>query len=332
VRKLFIHVGPHKTGSTYIQKALLENREYLMSLGVTYPNVGLLGQYGHHEIVEKVKGLDRAALAAYLAQFLGGALTIISSENLDRLSLGEIQKLRNALTTLDPKLDVGVIYYYRNYMDLLPSWWQEEVKHGSTISFYEFALPHVWRPFSSHIVNPALVLDLFAEIFGKERIIVVDYDVAREKGNILHPILDLLGIDASVFNNEVVNASLGMESIEIIRALNAIAHANGEWHYHKMRALFLRKKKASAISGELDRLLASIREHMKPLHFEDGFFEKLVMDAFSTNYEQCLYNKTLGKYADRKVLVPSDTWMLSGDAVAGCERIYQHIISGDVSY
>src|SRR6202043_3381656 len=114
------------------------------------------------------------------------------------------------------KLAVKIIYYYRNYIDLLPSWWQEEVKHGSMISFYEFVLPHILRPFSSKIVNPAVVLDLYANVFGPDSITIVNYDSALQTGSILRPILELLGIEFGIVKNELVNSSLKVEIVEII--------------------------------------------------------------------------------------------------------------------
>jgi hypothetical protein len=52
--KLLLHIGPQKTGSTYIQKYCFENRHHLLSLGVNYPTAGRLehvSPYGHHEAV-----------------------------------------------------------------------------------------------------------------------------------------------------------------------------------------------------------------------------------------------------------------------------------------
>ncbi len=326
--KLYLHIGPHKTGSTFIQKVFFENRERLLRLGVNYPNFGFSGQFGQHEAVEKVRALEQGQLDEYLAPFLSGEVNFVSSENFDRLNSGEIQKLQKSLATAD----VRIIYYYRNHIDMLPSWWQEAVKHGSRISFHEFVLPHILRPYASNIVNPCVVLDLYADVFGKSNITIIDYNAALQRDTILAPLLELLGIELTGIINASVNASLKLEIVEIIRALNAIAEFNGQLRIHNIRTLFLRKRNSDEIRGEVDLLAAAIRHQMKPLRLTGGFFEHSVIAAFRKKYEGCFLNVLRDQLPDRELLVPSDTWMLTGRAVAACERIYQHVLSGDVSY
>jgi len=326
--KLYLHIGPHKTGSTFIQKVFFENRERVLRLGVNYPNFGFSGQFGQHEAPEKVRTLEQHQLDEYLVQFLSGEINFVSSENFDRLNSGEIQKLKQSLASVD----VRIVYYYRNHIDMLPSWWQEAVKHGSRASFHEFVLPHILRPFASNIVNPCVVLDLYADVFGKDNISIIDYNAALQRDTILAPLLELLGIELSGIINASVNASLKPEIVEIIRALNAIAEPNGQLKFHNIRTLFLRKKNAEEIRGEVERLAAAIRSQMKPLRLSGGFFEHSVIAAFRKKYEACFFNELRDQLPDREIFVPSDTWMLTGRAVAACERIYQHILSGDVSY
>lgn len=328
--KLLLHIGPHKTGSTYIQKYFFDNRDKLLELGVNYPNIGFGGQYGQHEIVERIKKLEPEQLLEYIANVLTLESNFISSENFDRLNAGDIEKLRAGLTKIPNGTDVRIVYFHRNYSDLLPSWWQEEVKHGSIVSFYEFILPHVLRPFSSNIVNPAIVLDLYANVFGKASITIIDYDRAR--GNILLPIFQLLGIEVGDVKNEIINSSLQIEFVEIIRSLNAIAKANNQWSIHRTRALFLRKRRESEIAKEVEELAALIRDYLKPLRVAGGFFEKTVSANFKSNYESCFFNKQSEELPDRTLMIPSDNWLLNQNALKMCEHIYQHIMTGDVSY
>jgi len=276
--KLFLHIGPHKTGSTYIQKCFFANRDYLLNLGVCYPNVDCGALYGQHGAVEKIKWLEQKELDKYWNQVLRTDINFVSSECFDGLNSPDIQKLSRALS----KVDVRIIYYHRNYVDLLPSWWQKEVKHGSTLSLYEFILPHILRPFSSNIINPCGVLDLYANVFGQDNIIIIDYDRAVQNEGILHPILELLTIEMAAAKNEIVNASLKVEIVEIIRVLNAIAHFNNQWNGLKVRALFFRKTQSAEISGEVEKLAAMIRDDMRPLRLGSGFFEGSVNSAFRT--------------------------------------------------
>ena len=328
--KLYLHIGPHKTGSTYIQRAFLENRDRLLKLGVNYPSVGLGeeigGHYGHHKTLVEVTKQEPNALKEYFAQFLVNDINVVSSENFENLNLEQIKKLRAALSTIDVK----IVFYYRNYIDLLPSWWQEEVKHGSMTSFFEYVLPHVLRPFVSKILNPAVVLDLYANAFGKENIIVVDYDRARNAGGILAPLWKLLGVELDGVKNEMVNSSLKMEFVEIIRALNAIAHANDQANGPKMRSLFLRRRKEDPIRGAVDKLSAMINEYKKPLTLGGGFFEKSISTDFRKKYASNFINQLSDDLPKREVMVPSDNWILTNDAHILCEDIFRQIAAGEL--
>jgi hypothetical protein len=326
--QLFLHIGPHKTGSTFIQKVFFDNKERLLGLGVNYPNFGFRGQYGQHEAVEKVRGLEQKQLNEYLSQFLSSEINFISSENFDRLTLHEIKKLRQSLSTVDVK----IIYYFRNYIDLLPSWWQEAVKHGSRVSFHEFALPHILRPFTSNIINPNVVLDLYANVFGKNNIIIINYDAALQKDTIITPLLELLGIELLDVVSTFVNSSLTPEIVEIIRALNVIAHWNGQLKLHNIRTLFLRKKNSDDVRSDVERVATIIRTQMKPLNLAGGFFEQSVITAFRKEYESCFLSIPLGRLPNRELLVPSDTWMLQPDAREASDRIYKYVMTGDISY
>src|ERR1700677_671907 len=121
--KLFLHIGPHKTGSTCIQKYCSENRDHLLKLGVSYPATARLegiAPYGQHEAVEKTKTLEQGELDQYFGQFLG-LTVLISSEEFSALTLSELAKLRQALAPFDTR----IVYFKRNCLDVLPSTWQQ---------------------------------------------------------------------------------------------------------------------------------------------------------------------------------------------------------------
>ncbi|MFT4941271.1 MAG: hypothetical protein ACI88A_004339 [Paraglaciecola sp.] len=52
MKKLFLHVGPHKTGTTLIQKFLLDNSAELFKSNVVYPK-RFLKFFGHHDFRDK---------------------------------------------------------------------------------------------------------------------------------------------------------------------------------------------------------------------------------------------------------------------------------------
>jgi len=192
-------------------------------------------------------------------------------------------------------------------------------------------LPHILRPFSSKIVNPSVVLDLYGNVFGKANITVVNYDTALRKEGILRPILEMLDIKTIPVKHKILNPSLKPEVVELIRALNIIAKFNDQLHFKNVSVLFLRKKGANAIRSEVERLTAMVREHMKPLKLNGGFFEHSVNANFRKRYESCFFNELPDNMPNHEVLVSGDSWMLKGDALEGCKDIYHYIMTGDVN-
>ncbi|MFK7993435.1 MAG: hypothetical protein AB8B87_04810 [Granulosicoccus sp.] len=60
MRKVILHIGRHKTGTTAIQRFLFQNKSLLEENGFYYPNLGIRG-FGHHDIGSL---LTRSAIAA----------------------------------------------------------------------------------------------------------------------------------------------------------------------------------------------------------------------------------------------------------------------------
>jgi len=128
----------------------------------------------------------------------------------------------------------------------------------------------------------------------------------------------------------VINSSMKVELVEVLRALNSIAKARNEWHFHRTRALFLRKMRDPEIADELDEVLAIVRAHLKSVKIAGGFFEKAVGTAFRAKYESRYLNRPYDVQPERDLQVADDVWLIRGAPY--CERIFDHLMSGDVSY
>ena len=53
---VIIHAGLPKTGTTYLQQRLVDNREWLASKGVRYPTLGQEVGPGHHNLAKWFRG------------------------------------------------------------------------------------------------------------------------------------------------------------------------------------------------------------------------------------------------------------------------------------
>lgn len=71
-RRIILHFGAPKSGSTFLQRALLKNRDRLRACGIAYPHPG----HGHPGNAARIADLDAAGLAALFAD---GADTVVLS-------------------------------------------------------------------------------------------------------------------------------------------------------------------------------------------------------------------------------------------------------------
>ncbi len=141
-QRLSLHVGLPKSGTSFVQALLAENRDQLRGAGHIYPFVRREGMFhaavelrGHHDRW----GLDPDAVAGTWERLLtrvrgfDGA-GIISHESLSGALPLQIERI--ARDTAD--LDLHVVVTARDLARQATAHWQEEVKNGRPWSFAEF--------------------------------------------------------------------------------------------------------------------------------------------------------------------------------------------------
>jgi len=216
-RTLILHVGPHKTGTTAIQQALLAAQDGLHAAGwhfETFPE----GPAGAHGIADHLNtGQTDRALETLATLDKSDRNLVISSENFSRLNEEQAAILTGAL-----KQHVGrirVVYYLRNPLDRLQSTWREWVKHGYRYSFVEFLGGRFLKPLNEPEINEMLKIAPWAAAVGAENLDLHVYDgipdVAAHFLQTCFPGLAQPGTGGE----RKVNASLGLYKSEVYRAL-----------------------------------------------------------------------------------------------------------------
>jgi len=218
-----IHIGPHKTGTTYLQHAFTRLRPELEARGTLYPQAWGSGEHGHHDLPTVLAQVDDTSLPeAFEALNRSCANTILlSSETFSYSSDADVRRL-HSLMAGEP---VTVVFYCRRWSELLPSCWRESVKHGSVNTMPEYVLECLGDPTASSIVNFCQILDRYAAVFGAEAIKVASYNSIMEAGEDLltHFCRSFLSWDDPPPTElGQVNTSLDMVDSEIIRTLNAM--------------------------------------------------------------------------------------------------------------
>ena len=230
-RKFIIHIGPAKTGTSSLQEVLFACRDQLLAAGMDYPGFGRHPQMqkipGHHGIPARLRGHGEMPeeVLEHLAALPRDRTFILSSEDFSYVETAGIRVLAEALEGAE----IEVVYYARRWDQLLPSIWQELVKHGQSRPYLEFLNRQTSAPRASFYLNYAVPLDRWSEVLGRERIRVFSYDNIRAGGGDIvgHFCETVLGRalrrDETRQDNRRQSASL----TETLRMLNRLALGSG---------------------------------------------------------------------------------------------------------
>ncbi len=244
VTRFIVHVGPHKTGTTYIQQMLAALHDTLLARGTYVPSIwdAAPGLPSHMKLAWAIRNRDFALVQRQVHEMLGQRYNtvVISCEALSRLDPEQVVRLRQLLGTAP----VEVVYYVRRSPERLPSLWQETVKHGHTMTFSEFVAWELRR----HDIFAAwdtAVLDGFSTVFGAGQVKVVSYSYLVDNSidiasHFLSTFLNLHDIELPDVGRP--NVSFSAWNIELIRALNAIHAKQGGERSPALRNWFLAHK------------------------------------------------------------------------------------------
>lgn len=202
-KRVYLHIGRPKTGTTAIQRTLEENRALLVSLGFTYPG----DTRNHNPIVPAVSAGERPLIDEI------GDHTIISAEGLMLVDPTIVRRWLDGF-------DVTVICYVRDQAEAMASAYQQEVKANLvTADFATFAARY-------GVIDYVPFLRGWADAFGRENLIVHSYDGA----DVVPDFLSILGLDANNFQRrkEDANPSIAGALLATKRRVNAIWPGSAE--------------------------------------------------------------------------------------------------------
>lgn len=242
-QRVVLHVGLAKTGTTFLQQLLADNRDRLREAGVLYPFIGPGGMFRAAVEVrgsrakfglpaDEVAGTWRA-LCDRARQFPG--TTVISHEILAGATTEQIAAAFEPLAGLE----VSVLVTARDLGRQATAHWQEEVKLGETRSFADFEReqyradtgrdagpdaggirPHFW-----HAQDFADTLRRWSTAVPPERAhLVICPAPGAPPQELWRRFAEGAGIDPAVLDAsaaERANTSLGVAEIRLLRQVNA---------------------------------------------------------------------------------------------------------------
>ena len=169
--KVIIHIGPWKTGSTYIQNTLARLTEELASINVRYITPG--DQNAHH-FMRYPRHAESKALFQEIARITEN-YAIISSEAMSLTSSSDILYIKQKLKGYK----VIVVAFSRNYYRWIISNYMQHFKFSDSMplsTFEKQAYPDILRFISMNTQGLENYFNRWTNGFGLRNLKVIDYD------------------------------------------------------------------------------------------------------------------------------------------------------------
>jgi SAM-dependent methyltransferase len=235
-KRVVLHVGAPKTGSTFLQSVLWQNRGVLGNVGVGYP---LEDDREHFAATMDLReltwggGRDPAwdgawdRVAARIREWTGHT-AVFSNELLGGATSDQIAR---AVQSVRPA-EVDVVFTARDLVRQLTSDWQEQVRHTHAVTFDDFVDDLVahgidatppFGPMFWGLHDPVRVLRPWADVVGADHVFVVTVPQrGAPRGVLWQRFADQLGVDPKVCDLEATasNPSLGAVEAELLRTVN----------------------------------------------------------------------------------------------------------------
>ena len=227
-KKLYIHIGRPKVGSTAIQSFLRTNRKTLLKNGILYPVTGER-QNASHQLAAVLLGDGNKKAKLPSAESLYRDLIdeiesstaptcIISSENFYFVPPKRVAK------ALAGKFDVRIICYVRRQDEVLVSSYIQEMRDDTLDEEERDDIDrYLKRPDRLSFLDYQDMMDKWASAFGVENIIVRVYEKGQLNGDLFNDAMDAIGLPLTEEYKKPkkrVNATPSSDVLEIIKLVN----------------------------------------------------------------------------------------------------------------
>ncbi|MBE7213944.1 hypothetical protein MK852_17105 [Shewanella benthica] len=234
--RVILHIGTEKTGTTSIQHFLSENRQQLLKHGVLYPHIGPRSD-AHFDLVNALHPLDNNgrrmeflppvthdddyywnALSACIEDNRDKTIILSAEHFSSRLKNNALGYIRDFFDKLDIKPEI--LIYLRPQEEYIESSYSTAIKSGSHQTFEQVMKQYQRQP---HRYNYSILLALWGDFFGQEKICVFPYQKEVIGKDIRLHFMTFLGIhaiDDFLLPNKILNKKWDCSTLELARMLN----------------------------------------------------------------------------------------------------------------
>lgn len=231
---VFIHIGEAKTGTTYLQNLLTQNRDALAADGLLYPPCGGSGHVLETLDLRRItfKGTPNPNIPGSWDRMVAkirdwGGPALISSELLSPAAPRHIRRVRETLDFAE----VHIVFTVRDLARQLPAAWQERVKNRGVETFAEWLTAihqpltpenHAGRPFWKLHDVPGILAKWSADL-PPDRTHVVTVPPSGGDPDLLWARFSrVIGVEPARYRQpeRSVNSSLGAAEVNLVRRVN----------------------------------------------------------------------------------------------------------------
>ena len=233
-RRLYVHVGLQKTGTSYLQAALLNSTAQLAEQGLDLVPPSkrecfeLMVVIRNRYEARRDEASDRATIERFAGQLdrAPGSRAVFSQESLGAAKPAQIERLLEACGDRE----VHAVITVRDLARQLPSMWQEDLKAGGTSGFgaYVRTLQEQERSGKAKApwihLDPPTVAGRWAAALSADRVHVITVPPAGSPTDLLlQRFARVLDVDPARLEPEdrPSNSSLGLVQAEVLRRVNA---------------------------------------------------------------------------------------------------------------
>ena len=199
MKKLALHIGSHKTATTYLQNVFSRNADLLAAHDVLYPVNGQVYE-AHHRLAWSLKDEENSDHHLEDIPVWQEVIEEIERSNCSTavLSTEDFEWNRNIekLASLAKRFKIQVVFYFRSPESYLESFYNQLVK--------DFPSREV-RTIEQYVCEESLffldarhILSRWEAIFGHEAITVRLFDQGKFEGGIEHDFLRCIGCKAKI--------------------------------------------------------------------------------------------------------------------------------------
>jgi hypothetical protein len=219
-----LHVGPHKTATTWLQRNFHHNAGALEKAGWLYPQTGERVAVAHHDLSDNQKEIldDGSRKVAQFRKIAERAReknlnVLLSSEGFDKWRPNALAKLRDVIAPHELK----IVYTLRDPVSLVYSIWAQKVKTGGPKSFPEHYDEQVRKGDKSRALDPLSEIEKFAGVENSTLTVLLYDEIRRQDRDIFDVFCEgVLGIGPLLHDTSVdANDRQPLEMTEFMRAM-----------------------------------------------------------------------------------------------------------------